>query len=93
MGNFFVEGIGTYFVIPLLALIGGAIILLIKQQVDRVVKSFVAKNEIANMEKKNAIRKDLIDMIEKHVKASGVSIMQLSEKLKETGQTLNNDQV
>lgn len=93
LGGYVAEGIGNYLVIPFIALIGGAIILLIKQQVDRAVKSFVAKNEIANMEKKNAIRLQLTKTIEEHVEAAVASNMQLADEMKKSGQKLEEYQI
>lgn len=78
---------------PVLAVLGGALVYILKHWLDKVSKSIIAKNELEELEKTNSIRQDLLKTISEQVDAAVGANMQLADKMKESGHTLSDEQI
>lgn len=68
--------------VPILALFGGAIVVLLQKFGNKITKSIDAKNEIASLNKQSATRIQLLSELKVFVEAAVASNMQLAEKMK-----------
>lgn len=91
--NVVMGAIGDYIIVPIIAAIGVAIVVVIKHRADKIAKSVVAKNELDEMGKKNTIRKDIISSLSTVVEAAVGSNMQLADAMKKSGNGLTPEQV
>lgn len=79
--------------VPVMIVIGAALVIVVKHYADKIAKSIVAKNEISSMTKENTARKELIETLNSIVESAVASNMQLAEKMKEDGQKLSQEQI
>ena len=78
---------------PILAVLGVALVFIFKNRFDKISKSIVAKNEIAEMKNKNTIRKELMEIIASNVEAAVASNMQIAAAMKSGGRKLTDADV
>lgn len=79
--------------VPVMIVIGTALVIVVKHYADKIAKSIVAKNEISSMSKENTVRNELIKTLDEMVKAAVASNMDLSKKLKENGRKLTDNEI
>lgn len=79
-------------VLPAIVGIATAIILIGKRLLERIVKSIEIKNELITLEKRVAIRGELVDILNDNVKAAVAANMSLRNELKENGEKLTEEQ-
>lgn len=91
--DYFWSSVFDNLAVPVLALIGGAIVVLLQKFGNKITKSIETKNEIASLNKQSATRIQLLAELKVFVEAAVASNMQIAEKLKEaSGGKLTEDQ-
>ena len=80
-------------IVPILAVLGTTLVLIVENCLKKIADSIVNKNAMSDMEKETATRKKLLDTIESCVAAAVGSNMQLADQMKESGESLTDDQV
>lgn len=89
----FIGAIMDHIIVPIIIALGAALLLICKNRFDKISKSIVAKNELADMQKKTNIRKDLMEQIAINVEAAVASNMQIADGMKAGGKSLTEEQV
>lgn len=80
-------------IIPILTVIVTAVAGYIGYRMNKVSKTAMAKNAMAEMEKKNGIRNQVMDLIQKNVRSAVESNMQLADSMKQAGHKLDQDEI
>jgi len=78
---------------PILGAIVTVIVGYLGWRLNKVSKAAMAKNVMAEMEKKNGIRNQVMDLISKNVKSAVESNMQLADSMKQAGHSLDQDEI
>lgn len=92
-GTMFWSYILDHIFVPVMIVIGAALVIVVKHYADKIAKSIVAKNEISSMTKENTTRKELIETLNSIVESAVASNMQLAEAMKKNGQKLTQEQI
>lgn len=92
-GMMFWSYILDHIFVPVMIVIGAALVIVVKHYADKIAKSIVAKNEISSMTKENTARKELIETLNSIVGSAVASNMQLAEAMKKNGQKLTQEQI
>ncbi len=79
--------------VPILTIIVTAVGSYVAYRMNKVSKTAMAKNAMEEMEKKNGIRNQLMDLIKKNVQAAVESNMQLADTMKQAGHKLDQDEI
>lgn len=69
--------------IPIILVLGSALLVVIKSYADKITKSVIAKNESVQLESSSATKNNLVEGVDKVVLAAVEANMQLAEKYKE----------
>ena len=80
-------------IIPILTVIVTAVAGYIGYRMNKVSKTAMAKNAMAEMEKKNGIRNQVMDLIQKNVRSAVESNMQLADSMKQAGHKLDQEEI
>lgn len=79
--------------VPVMVVLGAALVIVVKHYADKIAKSIVAKNELSAMSKENTVRNDIIKTVDEMVKAAVASNMDITKKLKENGHKLTDEEI
>jgi len=79
--------------VPILIAVGGGIALIVNKYFEKITNSIAVKNEIAAIEKRTKIRKDILETLEPAVKAAVASNMDIAAKMKENKGKLTQEDV
>lgn len=79
--------------IPILTVIVTAVAGYVGYRMNKVSKAAMAKNAMAEMTEKNSVRNQLMDLIQKNVRAAVESNMQLADSMKQGGHELDREEV
>lgn len=88
-----ISAIFDHIAIPILAALGGIVVLLIKSFASKITDSIVAKNEAASLEKVFSVKSYVVKEIDDIVGAAVASNMQLADDMKRAGQKLSDEQI
>lgn len=88
-----IEAITDNILIPVIAILGTTLVLIIENCLKKITESIVNKNAMSDLEKEAATRKKLIDTISSYVDSAVASNMQLADFMKSDGSSLTDAQI
>lgn len=89
----FMTAVFEHITVPIIILVGGVIIAVLKPYAKKITTSLTTKNEMEYLEKMTAAKSNLMDQLDKLVESAVASNMQLAEKMKENGHKLTEDEI
>lgn len=89
----FMTAVFEHITVPIIILVGGVIIAVLKPYAKKITTSMTTKNEMEYLEKMTAAKSNLMDQLDKLVESAVASNMQLAEKMKENGHKLTEDEI
>lgn len=89
----FMTAVFEHITVPIIILVGGVIIAVLKPYAKKITTSLTTKNEMEYLEKMTTAKSNLMDQLDKLVESAVASNMQLAEKMKENGHKLTEDEI
>lgn len=89
----FMSAVFEHITVPIIILIGGAIIAVLKPYANKITNSLTMKNEMESLEKMTKAKSNLMEQLDKLVESAVASNMQLADKMKENGHKLTEDEI
>ena len=89
----FMSAVFEHITVPIIILIGGVIIAVLKPYANKITNSLTMKNEMESLEKMTKAKSNLMEQLDKLVESAVASNMQLADKMKENGHKLTEDEI
>ncbi|MCM1215422.1 MAG: hypothetical protein NC548_12995 [Lachnospiraceae bacterium] len=89
----FMSSVFEHITVPIIILIGGVIIAILKPYANKITTSMTMKNEMDSLEKMTKAKSNLMEQLDSLVESAVASNMQLAEDMKLNGQKLTEDQI
>lgn len=89
----FMVAVFEHITVPIIILVGGVIIAVLKPYAKKITTSLTTKNEMEYLEKMTTAKSNLMEQLDKLVESAVASNMQLADKMKENGHKLTDDEI
>lgn len=91
--NMFMNSVFEHITVPIIILVGGVILAVLKPYAKKITASLTMKNEMESLEKMTQAKSNFIEQLDKLVESAVAANMQLAETMKANGHKLTDEQI